>query len=117
MSTAAAVLNRRRMSGLTLLEKLQLVADPEARFWAKVAKGADCWAWLGGTTRAYGNFGLLNGVTAYAHRVAWVLTHGEDIPDGHHLHHTCGTERCVRPEHLVPMLPEEHRAQHASRIQ
>lgn len=36
-----------------------------------------------------------------AHRFAWELAHGP-VPDGAEVVHTCGTLRCVRPDHLRP---------------
>lgn len=82
----------------------------EERFWSKVAKTStsDCWFWKASIdVNGYGQFGLMPGqlgtgpkqVMAKAHRVAWILTHGE-IPPGMYLCHTCDMPRCVNPSHL-----------------
>jgi len=35
-----------------------------------------------------------------AHRAAWVYHHGQQIPEGMTIDHTCKERRCVNPEHL-----------------
>ena len=35
-----------------------------------------------------------------AHRAAWVYHHGQQIPDGMTIDHTCKERRCVNPSHL-----------------
>lgn len=39
------------------------------------------------------------GKTAYAHRVAWELAHGE-IPEGGYILHSCDNRRCVNHAHM-----------------
>lgn len=92
--------------------------DPQTidRFWSKVQKGSadECWLWQselqGG---GYGRFVQWRGgrKNLYAHRVSYLLTHGE-IPAGmdidHNCHNlsdcpggkTCPHRRCVNPSHL-----------------
>jgi len=80
------------------------------RFWSKVEKSTkdECWWWKASIdVNGYGQFGLMPGqlgtgpkqVMAKAHRVAWLLTHGE-IPTGMYLCHKCDLPRCVNPDHL-----------------
>ena len=74
-------------------------------FWAKVKKGDGCWEWQGATdarpTRRPG-YGLVtvNGRRAKAHRVAWELANGREIPPGLLACHRCDNPPCVRPDHL-----------------
>ena len=42
--------------------------------------------------------GYRRGVTA--HRAAWVYHHGQQIPEGMTIDHTCKERRCVNPSHL-----------------
>ena len=81
----------------------------EPRFWSKVDKldQHECWYWKASIDiNGYGQFlvnkGQLGNKTttmAKAHRVAWMLTHG-DIPKGMYLCHTCDMPSCVNPTHL-----------------
>ena len=77
--------------------------DPVARFWAKVARGADdaCWLWQAAKNeRGYGRIGWgRKSQPALAHRVAWMLTRGP-IPVGMRVLHRCDTPSCVNPAHL-----------------
>lgn len=76
-----------------------------ARFFTKYSQSSGCWLWQAGCTpRGYGmvNLGrLADGTqqTTYAHRVAYVLAHG-DIPAGMVVMHSCDTPACVNPAHL-----------------
>ncbi|MDP3703584.1 MAG: HNH endonuclease signature motif containing protein [Candidatus Omnitrophota bacterium] len=60
-----------------------------------------CWEWRGGVNnQGYGQIGLgaRSAGTALAHRVAWVVAHGE-WPTLNILH-GCDNPRCVRLDHL-----------------
>lgn len=81
--------------------------DLASRFWSKVDKSSTeiksphvtspCWEWVAGVAARYGRFAW-NGETR-AHRVSWVLSHG-DVPDGLCVLHRCDNPPCIRPEHL-----------------
>ena len=85
----------------------------ECRYWSKVDATGDCWLWTGevvdrdrGHDQAYGRH-WVGGRRVMAHRYSYEL-HVGPIPDGHEVDHLCGTPRCVRPDHLEAVTPEEH---------
>lgn len=84
--------------------------SPVCRFWARVNKTDTCWLWSGPSNSgkgSYGRFGA-DGQRWLAHRYAYTLLVGP-IPPGYELDHVvCAVTRCVRPEHLEPVTPEEH---------
>jgi hypothetical protein len=74
----------------------------EGRFWSKVdIKSKDeCWTWKAFIhPDGYGKF-CLNGKMIGAHRMAYILTHGE-IEDGLVVMHTCDIKPCCNPYHLM----------------
>ncbi len=77
--------------------------DSEADwFWSRVDMALDsdgCWLWTG--RRHEQGYGVLwyEGFNWYAHRLAWVLTHGEIEPEIQ-IMRRCRERACVRPEHL-----------------
>lgn len=76
--------------------------DIGKRFWSKVAKrGPDeCWLWTAsfGST-GYGQFEI-DGKPRKAHRVAYMLIHG-DIPSSVKVRHSCDNPPCCNPAHLI----------------
>jgi len=85
------------------IELIHCSPTRQTRFWAKVRKEPDCWIWTGANTghatHPYGRFRIGYGQFV-AHRVAWVLDHGEDLPPEMEIDHLCRRTLCVRPSHL-----------------
>jgi hypothetical protein len=72
------------------------------QFWTHVdIQGPnDCWYWTGGHgTKGYGSLMLVDSKEQRAHRVAYMLTHG-DIHAGMHILHSCHNPGCCNPAHL-----------------
>jgi hypothetical protein len=58
-----------------------------------------CHNWIGALMpNGYGQIHS-KGKTAYAHRVAWELVHGE-VPESAYVLHSCDNRRCVNVAHL-----------------
>lgn len=78
------------------------------RFWSFVTFTPECWEWTGYITpKGYGTFCLRAGVTVWAHRLAYELTHGP-FPAGLTIDHLCNNRGCVRPSHLEPVTQAEN---------
>jgi hypothetical protein len=78
------------------------------RLWSHVAIGdADaCWTWTASVNHAgYGNF---QGTYKLAHRMAWVLANGRDIPTGLVVMHACDNPPCCNPAHLSLGTPYDN---------
>ena len=89
---------------------LPLNAETLARFWAKVNKQGPipahrpdlgpCHLWTAALSEGYGMFGVFPFGTFKAHRIAWALDHGRDIPAGLEPDHVCKVKNCIRASHL-----------------
>lgn len=82
-------------------------ARAQARFDERVTKGPVCWLWRASRRHTYGQINLHPFGPVYAHRLSYVLYHGE-IPDGMFVCHRCDTPLCVKPEHLFLGTPRDN---------
>lgn len=72
----------------------------EERLWSRLEQEpGGCWVWPGG--KALGGYGVIwfRGRSEGAHRVAYILTHGE-VPPGMFVLHSCDNPPCCNPAHL-----------------
>ena len=74
----------------------------ERHFWARCRRvPSGCMEWQGSTNGAKG-YGKLkvDGRYLLAHRLAWELANGREIPEGMVIMHACDNPPCCNPAHL-----------------
>lgn len=77
------------------------VLEDRFRDYLDVPGSALCWPFIGARDAfGYGRFVIERGNLHYAHRVAWALHTGANVPDGLRVLHTCDNPPCCNPAHL-----------------
>lgn len=74
------------------------------RFWKRVDKTGDCWLWTAAQRNGYGAI-KHQGKVLQAHRVAYLLTHGETDQI---IGHKCDNKLCCNPDHLEAITPGQN---------
>ena len=86
-----------------------LDAATVTRFWSHVDTSGgpgSCWKWTGAVMhKGYGHFGVSATRTVRAHRLAFEMSTGASIAQGHQIDHLCHTRACVNPAHLEQVSP------------
>lgn len=85
----------------------EITPDVRKRFEEKVDHGSDseCWEWTAARRCGYGVLGL-DGTTINAHRLAFIIEHGEEPEDL--VLHKCDNPPCCNPQHLYDGTPSEN---------
>jgi predicted transcriptional regulator len=96
----------RKLAGADLLAPVatKFVTDDlleRLRFYAPEGGPDECWEWTAARNKNYGAMAVHGSRMRMAHVVAWELHHGQSLPAGMVVRHTCDNPPCVNPAHLV----------------
>ncbi len=84
---------------MTHWRRLCVMPSLADQFWMRVERGDGCWLWIARRDAlGYGRFHS-SGPYVFAHRAAWLFTHGE-IPADKDVMHRCDVRACCNPAHL-----------------
>lgn len=84
------------------------------RFKSKLDYSGKCWLFIGHKNdKGYGIVNITHdyGQRRYpvlAHRLAWVIEHRKEVPDGLIICHRCNNPACCRPSHLYAGTPQDN---------
>lgn len=96
---------------MIVMKPIELSEKDKRRFWSKVAppNDAGCMLWTAGTG-IDGRYGRIQiaGKAYYAHRVAYVIAHDQQIAEKAVIDHKCRVTLCVNPEHLHHVTTREN---------
>jgi hypothetical protein len=70
-------------------------------FWDRLDRARDCWLWTGAKDPKGYAVVSVDGRLWKAHRYAWSLVNGRELPAGSRISQLCGNQACCNPEHRL----------------
>ena len=97
-----------------ILSILRLNARERLARFVQAGGPDECWLFTGHRNkRGYGFLATMIKGKRYpilAHRLAWVLEHGREVPDDKIICHSCNSPSCCNPKHLYLGTPKTNSA-------